>query len=124
MDQPFAQALTDWTAYYALTGGAAATLLGLLFVAVSLRLNIFHQLNVRDIRDFAAFTLATFLVAIVVSGVTLAPHGQRGTIALLLLLIGLGGLIAVGWIVLEWLRLDLPHALPDGNMPGSAGRAR
>ena len=109
MDQPFAQALTDWTAYYALMGGAAATLLGLLFVAVSLRLNIFRQLNVRDIRDFAAFTLATFLVAIVVAGLALAPHGSEGTLAPPLLLIGLSGFIAVGWIFLEWLRLDLPQ---------------
>ena len=43
MDDAFSQALTDWTAFYALMGGAAATLLGLLFVAVSVRLNIFHQ---------------------------------------------------------------------------------
>jgi hypothetical protein len=42
MDNTFSQALSEWTAFYALMGGAAATLLGLLFVAVSVRLNIFH----------------------------------------------------------------------------------
>src|SRR5215212_11388860 len=31
MDNAFSQALADWTAFYALMGGAAATLLGLLF---------------------------------------------------------------------------------------------
>ena len=64
MDNAFSQALAEWTAFYALMGGAAATLLGLLFVAVSLRLNIFHQRQVADVRDFAAFTFGTFLVAI------------------------------------------------------------
>ena len=61
MDDAFSQALADWTAFYALMGGAAATLLGLLFVAVSVRLNIFHQREVADVRDFAAFTFGTSL---------------------------------------------------------------
>jgi hypothetical protein len=71
MDDAFSQALAEWTAFYALMGGAAATLLGLLFVAVSVRLNIFHQREVADVRDFAAFTFGTFLVAIAVAGFAL-----------------------------------------------------
>ena len=73
MDDAFAQALAEWTAFYALMGGAAATLLGLLFVAVSVRLNIFHQRQVADVRDFAAFTFGTFLVAIAVAGLAHCP---------------------------------------------------
>ena len=46
MNGAFADALDQWTTYFALMGGAAATLLGLLFVAVSLRLNIFHRREV------------------------------------------------------------------------------
>jgi hypothetical protein len=112
VDGPFADSLSDWMAFFALMGGAAATLLGLLFVAVSLRLNIFRQRNVRDIRDFAAFTLATYLVAMMVAGLVLAPHARQETVALPLLLIGLGGLGALGWVIAEWLRLDLPRAMP------------
>jgi hypothetical protein len=78
MDDAFSQALADWTAFYALMGGAAATLLGLLFVAVSVRLNIFHQREVADVRDFAAFTFGTFLVAIAVAGSPL-PRTRTGS---------------------------------------------
>jgi hypothetical protein len=88
MDDAFSQALADWTAFYALMGGAA-TLLGLLFVAVSVRLNIFHQREVADVRDFAAFTFGTFLVAIAVAGFAIAPHAHRFTLALSLLLVSL-----------------------------------
>jgi hypothetical protein len=81
MDNAFSQALAEWTASYALMGGAAATLLGLLFVAVSVRLNIFHQHEVADVRDFAEFTFGTFLVAIAVAGFAIAPHAHRFSLA-------------------------------------------
>src|SRR5829696_3024434 len=96
MDGTFAQALVEWTGFYTLMGGAAATLLGLLFVAVSMRLNIFHQSEVADVRDFAAFTFGTFLVAIAVAGLAIAPHAHRFTLALSLLLIGIVALFAIG----------------------------
>src|SRR5215213_6983992 len=98
MDNAFSQSLTEWTAFYALMGGAAATLLGLLFVAVSVRLNIFHQRQVADIRDFAAFTFGTFLVAIAVAGLALAPHAHRFTLALSLLLVSLAAFVAIAGI--------------------------
>jgi hypothetical protein len=112
MDGAFAQALADWTAFYALMGGAAATLLGLLFVAVSLRLNIFHQAEVEDVRDFAAITMVTFLTAIVIAGLALAPHQHGGVLALALVAIGLGGLLALGWMVRVWIRLN--PRMPQG----------
>jgi len=98
MDDAFSQALDDWTAFYALMGGAAATLLGLLFVAVSVRLNIFHQREVADVRDFAAFTFGTFLVAIAVAGFAIAPHAHRFTLALSLLLVSLAAFVAIAGI--------------------------
>ena len=108
MDDTFAQALAEWTAFYTLMGGAAATLLGLLFVAVSVRLNIFHQREVADVRDFAAFTFGTFLVAIVVAGLAIAPHAHRLTLAWSLLLVGIGALAAIIWIARLWIRLNAP----------------
>jgi hypothetical protein len=113
MEDAFSAALADWTGFYALMGGAAATLLGLLFVALSLRLNIFHQRNVADVRDFAAFTFGTFLVAIAVAGLMLAPHGRRGALALALALVGVGGLIASAWVARAWLQLNAPSAAPQ-----------
>jgi hypothetical protein len=117
MDVTFEQALTEWTAFYALMGGAAATLLGLLFVSVSLRLNIFHQRQVADVRDFAAFTFGTFLVAIAVAGLAIAPHAHRFTLALSLLLVGIAGFFAIAVIARLWIRLNVPAT---GARPGSA----
>jgi hypothetical protein len=108
MDVTFAQALAEWTAFYALMGGAAATLLGLLFVALSVRLNIFHQREVADVRDFAAFTFGTFLVAIAVAGLAIAPHAHRSTLALSLLLVGVAAFIAIAVIARLWIRLNAP----------------
>ena len=117
MDVTFEQALAEWTAFYALMGGAAATLLGLLFVSVSLRLNIFHQRQVADVRDFAAFTFGTFLVAIAVAGLAIAPHAHRFTLALSLLLVGIAGFFAIAVIARLWIRLNVPAT---GARPGSA----
>src|SRR5215212_237046 len=112
MDATFAQALGEWTAFYALMGGGAATLLGLLFVALSVRLNIFHQREVADVRDFAAFTFGTFLVAIVVAGITLAPHAHRSTLALALLLVSIAAFSAIAVISRLWIRLNAPASSP------------
>ena len=112
MDEAFAAALAAWAAFYAFAGGAAATLLGLLFVSVSLRLDIFRRREVADVRDFAAFTFASFLAALAVAGLALAPHQRRPTMALPLLALGLAGLGVVGYLVREWVRLNPPSAGP------------
>jgi hypothetical protein len=115
MDDSFARALDEWTTYFALMGGAAATLLGLLFVAVSLRLNIFHRHEVADVRDYAALTLGTFLVAITVAGITLAPHDHQGVIAPALLVVGVAGLLGVARVIRESRQLDrgTPGSQPE-----------
>jgi hypothetical protein len=115
MDVTFSQALAEWTAFYALMGGAAATLLGLLFVAVSVRLNIFHQREVADVRDFAAFTFGTFLVAIAVAGFAIAPHAHRSTLALSLLLVGIAAFFGIAVVARLWIRLNAPA---PGARPG------
>jgi hypothetical protein len=107
--------LEDWAAFYTLMGGAAATLLGLLFVSLSLRLNIFRQENVADVRDFAALTFGTFLTAIAIAGLILAPHEHRTPLVVALVLgsfVGFAGLI---WVSGEWLRLN---QIPQSDQPG------
>jgi hypothetical protein len=103
MDETFPQLLSDWSAYFTMMGGAAATLLGLLFVAVSLRLNIFQQRNIAEVRRLASVILGAFLTALVISAVTLAPHGRREVLAMGLLVIGIAGLAAaVSLARLRW----------------------
>jgi hypothetical protein len=116
MDEAFAQALAEWSTFYALMGGASATLLGLLFVAVSVRLNIFHQRQVADVRDFAAFTFGTFLVAIGVAGLAVAPHAHRSTLALSLLLVSIASISGIAVVARVWISLNAPAT---GPRPGS-----
>jgi hypothetical protein len=87
-----------------------------LFEAVSMRLNIFHQSEVADVRDFAAFTFGTFLVAIAVAGLAVAPHAHRFTLALSLLVVGMAAFVAIAWIARLWIRLNSPAA---GSRSGS-----
>jgi hypothetical protein len=117
MENGFARALDEWTGYFALMGGAAATLLGLLFVAVSLRLNIFHEREVADVRDYAALTLGTYLAALAVAGAALAPHEQRTILALALLVIGVTGLLALTRILRLTIVLDRDASRPGAPAP-------
>jgi hypothetical protein len=113
--EPFSQSLADWTPFYALMGGVAATLLGLLFVSLSLRLDLFHRRAVADVRDFAAFAFGTFLVAIVIAGLALAPRPRQELVALAVLAMGLLGLLAIIGIARVWVRLNPPE---DVARPG------
>lgn len=107
--------LADWAGYYTLLGGAAATLLGLLFVSLSLRLNIFRQENVADVRDFAALTFGMFLSAIAIAGLMLAPHENPGRLALILFLAFVVGSFGVGWMGREWMRLSKIPSSTQGD---------
>ena len=115
VDRSFAEALAAWSGYYALLGGAGATLLGLQFVAMSLRLNVFRQQEVEDVRDFAIFTFSTFLLAMAIAALALAPHETRRSLATAVSIIGGVGLLAVVWVARVWLRLA------DGNWESVEG---
>lgn len=109
------ESLADWAGYYTMLGGAAATLLGLLFVSLSLRLNIFRQENVADVRDFAALTFGTFLSAIAIAGLMLAPHEEPARLALILFVGFLVGSSAIAWMVREWRRLSQIPSSDQGD---------
>jgi disulfide bond formation protein DsbB len=98
--------LADWTPFYALMGGVAATLLGLLFVSLSLRLDLFHRRAVADVRDFALFAFGAFLVAIVIAGLALAPRPRQELVAWAVLAMGLLGLLAMIGLARVWVRLN------------------
>jgi hypothetical protein len=106
MGPVFGDVVAEWTAFFAFTGGSAVTLLGLLFVAVPLRLDLFHQREVTDVRDFAAFAFVSLLGAMVVAGVALAPHAGRSTLAWPLATLGVGGVLVGTRLVREWARLN------------------
>lgn len=91
----FSQAVHAWDQVYSALVAAAAALAGLLFVAVSLRLNIFHQHEVADLRNFAALTFGNLFALILIGLLCLAPDLQPAVLGLPILLVGVLGL---GWI--------------------------
>lgn len=106
MDTGFTRAVADWADFSTYTGTAAATLLGLLFVAASLRLSIFRDPHLADVADFAAGTGTAFVVALVLSGVLLVPRQRPLGVGLPVVLLGLGGLGSLAVIIRRWLQLN------------------
>src|SRR3990170_4294879 len=93
MESAFADSLVGWIPFYALAGAAAATLLGLLFVAASLRLSIFRNPETADVSYFATFIFANMVGAMVVPGLALIPHESSRSLTICLTALGLIGVI-------------------------------
>ncbi len=106
MTQPLDQALAAWQGFYTHVGSVAATLLGLLFVALSLRLNLFREKQVRDVRDFAFQTFGTFFGLVLIAGLFLIPHQNRFGLGLPLLVLGFLDLSGFGHVAYEVRQLN------------------
>ncbi len=119
MGTEFQAEVATWGNFYSLLGGAAAALLGLLFLALSLRLGIFRR-HREDIQDSAALAFATLLVAIGVSALMLAPNRDRLTTSLALAIVAVTGLAAQVWVWRVMQRLvraaRAPEPLSDGTV--------
>jgi hypothetical protein len=120
METTFQNEVATWSNFYSLLGSAAAALLGLLFVALSLRLGIFRR-HREDIQDSAALAFATLLVTIGVSALMLAPNRDRLTTAVALSIVAVVGLVAEAWVWRVMQRLLDEKRMPE---PLSNGRIR
>jgi hypothetical protein len=123
MDTSFRNAVSEWSAFHTFLGSAAFTLLGLLFVSVSLRLSIFHQRALADIRDFALLTFANFLTLTLIALLFFIPSQTKAGMAVPLLVIGMLGLVAMMLLLRESRRvntgiytLTLSQEVPYGVM--------
>jgi hypothetical protein len=81
----FTETLAHWHDFYLAAGGAAATLVGLLFVALSLHLRT--VVSQPDVRALASVTLTDFICVLVIALLALIPTDRASTIGLELLLI-------------------------------------
>ena len=63
----FAQAIEGWHDFYMMIGAAASTLVGLLFVSLSLNVDVItHEANT-DVRELAIQTFTSFLNVIMLA---------------------------------------------------------
>ena len=73
----FGDTLQSWHDFYLTVGAAAATLVGLLFVGLSLHIRV--VVSHSDVKGVARITLIDFFVALLVSLLILAPAGDSRT---------------------------------------------
>lgn len=107
------EALHAWHEFYILLGTAGATLLALLFVAVSLGTGYLSSADQRGTRTFMSSVVIHFTSVFFLSAVCLVPsHGPVFFAALIGTAAVLG--VAVSIVITVWvLRTELTQYLPD-----------
>ena len=89
MPDTLAQPLQRWHDFYILAGTAAATLVGLMFVAISLASRFITERSRPALQVFVHPTLIHFIYVLVLAAVVLVPTLTRRPLGVLLVLVGL-----------------------------------
>jgi hypothetical protein len=88
--------LTPWSSFYIMTGSSAAALTGLMFIVITLVMNVERARRSPDgISTFSTPTVAHFGTALLASAILTAPWHSLFQPAILLGLIGLSGVVYV-----------------------------
>ncbi len=111
MPQDFSQAIEGWHDFYLMTGTAAATLVGLLFVAVSVNASLLRGPDGHHRRAWARHTFLNFIYVLFISLVFLMPYMSGAGIALPLLIMDAFALYSVVRLAREASRVSTS---PDG----------
>jgi hypothetical protein len=90
---PFSEAVNTWHDFYLMVGTAAATLVGLLFVSLSLNVDAITLPINSDLRELAEQTFSTFLSILSFAILFLIPHQAPLGLGLPLFAVGGFGLI-------------------------------
>ena len=88
----FSELIKEWETFYLMVGTAAATLIGLLFVAVSINIDSFHRKASTDLHHFAALTFNCFFYTLLMAILFLVPRLSPLELGIPLLLLSLLGL--------------------------------
>ncbi len=96
MDGELAATLTQWNTFYSVSAGIAATLIGLLFVALALNPRIMADDSPAGLRVWSGQTFHSFLMVLTLSMIAIIPHDGATSVAIALAIIGGTGLVGVG----------------------------
>jgi hypothetical protein len=88
MTDPFIQALHDWQNFYFMIGGASATLIGLMFVAVSLGADLPSATDEAGVTAFVTPMLIHFGSVLTISAVMLIPTFRLMSLGIALVVVG------------------------------------
>ena len=108
MPDPMLQALHEWQNFYLLAGTGSATLMGLLFIAVSLGTHLVSA-HEKGVRMFVTPTLVHLMLVLLLALVMLVPTHTTLSLVVSLLGIGLGSTAYSAQLSLHMLRA------PDGE---------
>lgn len=95
MSGTFGAALAEWNAFFAAVAGVAATLVGLLFVALGLNPAIMADDSPAGLRVWAGQTFHNFLVVLVLALIALIPGDNRQTLLYTFVIVGIQGIVRV-----------------------------
>jgi len=93
----FSAAVASWQSFYMLAGTSSATLVGLLFVAVSLHLDLVGESGAEVILSLARRTFTRFILIVVVALLFLVPDQRPLGLGLPLLALGVVDTVRTGW---------------------------
>jgi hypothetical protein len=105
----YGETIQGWHDFYVTAGAAAATLVGLLFVGLSLHIRV--VVSHPDVRSLARATLTDFFVVLLVALVVLAPTTNAPTTATWLIGVGVVSLVLVVRPALQGFRTRRPRTL-------------
>lgn len=89
MPDTLSQPLQSWHDFYLLVGTAAATLVGLVFVAISLGSRLINRQSMPALRVFVTPTIIHFIYVLVIATIVMIPSVRRMPLGILLLVSGL-----------------------------------
>lgn len=104
MKNTFVQALHEWQNFYFMIGSSSATLIGLMFVAVSLGADLPKAVDMAGINAFVTPMLVHFASVVLIAALMLFPTFQQTGLGLVMLLLGSGFTAYSCWVGLQFRR--------------------
>jgi hypothetical protein len=85
----FSEAISNWETFYLLVGTAAVTLIGLLFIAVSINIELFHGNLSNVFQSFAALTFNCYFYVLLLAILFIIPGNTYLGLGIPILLLGI-----------------------------------
>jgi hypothetical protein len=105
----FPDILHSWQNFYFMAGGAAVTLIGLMFVAISLGMHLVNDVTRESFRIFATPSIFYFVSVLLISCMMLVPNFTPTGLALVMLLGAVVGLVVTIPRVVKLIQAALKH---------------
>ncbi len=93
METTFTETVSRWHDFYSLAGAASATLIGLLFVGVSIHIDLIASENAKTLRLIAGQILFNFIYVIVMALTVVSPIVSREFLMVVVLTVGATGFL-------------------------------